>query len=250
MRSEGSRIRQVKHKIVERIAVWTNRYMYKPHVQWVVDQSWLDPYRPYMQHDPSLRRPQVRNLDRRYVLIEFARSTRNLKGSTAECGVARGVGSALICKALEGTYSDTDRHFGFDAFQGLAEPTELDRMTSSAEGWKAGDVAHDGSLARAAFEAFAQAELRVGWIPETFMGLEERQYRFVHIDVDLAESTHESLAYFYPRLAAGGIMILDDHGFTTCPGARKVAIEYFSDMPETVIDLPTGQGLVIKHPHP
>ncbi len=246
MRSEQSRFRRLQHKLVERIAVWGDRYLYKPHIQWIADQSWLDPYRPYMANDPTMRRPQVRKLDRRFVLIEFARYTRSLQGSSAECGVARGVGSALICKALEGTYGTSDRHYAFDAFSGLPEPRPIDRMDSGARGWAAGDLQHDGSLARAALAHFPQAELRIGWIPGTFAGLESTRFRFVHIDVDLFEPTHDSIAFFYPRLVSGGVMLLDDHGLTTCPGARKAALEYFAGSNEIVVDLPTGQGLIIK----
>ncbi len=246
MRSEKSRFRRLQHKLVERVAVWGDRYLYKSHIQWIADQSWLDPYRPYMVNDPTMRRPQVRKLDRRFVLIEFARYTRELRGSTAECGVARGVGSALICKALDETYEPGDRHYGFDAFSGLPEPAEIDRMASGAKGWEAGDLKHDGTLAQAALAQFPQAELKIGWIPETFKGLEDVLFRFVHIDVDLFEPTRDSIAFFYPRLVGGGVILLDDHGLTTCPGARKAALDYFAGTSEIVLDLPTGQGLVIK----
>lgn len=246
MRFEKNPLKRLRHKLVERIAVWGNRYLYKPQILWIADQSWLDPYRPYMADDPTLRRPQVRKLDRRFVLIEFARYVRGLKGSTAECGVARGVGSALICKALEGTFAPTDRHYGFDAFSGLPAPADVDRMATGGSAWSAGDLAHDGTLASAAFDKFEQAELRIGWIPDTFEGLEDQVFRFVHIDVDLYQPTYDSIEFFYPRLVAGGVVLLDDHGLTTCPGARKAVLEYMQDKDECVLDLPTGQGLIIK----
>lgn len=246
MRSETSTLRRLQHKLVERVAVWSNRYLYKPHIQWINDQSWLDPYRPYMADDPTMKRPQVRKLDRRFVLVEFARYTRHLDGSTAECGVARGVGSALICKTLEGSYRDGARHYGFDAFSGLPEPGDADRMSSGARGWAQGDLSHDGTLAQGLFAQFPGAELRVGWIPQTFAGLEEVPFRFVHIDVDLYEATRDSMAFFYPRLVRGGVILLDDHGMTTCPGARKAVLDYLAGSEEQVLDLPTGQGLIIK----
>lgn len=246
MRAEKNFFRQLRHKLVERVAVWGNRYLYKPQILWIADQSWLDPYRPYMAQDPTIRRPQVRKLDRRYVLIEFARYVRNLEGDTAECGVARGVGSALICKALEGTYAEHGRHYGFDAFSGLPEPAEVDRMNSGESAWSAGDLAHDGKLAESAFRQFDHAELRTGWIPDTFAGLEDRHFRFVHIDVDLYQPTYDCIEFFYPRLVPGGVVILDDHGLTTCPGARQAVFDYLKEDSDQVIDLPTGQGLIIK----
>ena len=44
----------------------------------------------------------------------------------------------------------------------------------------------------------------------------------------------------------GGVLLLDDHGSAMCPGARAAALEYFADTPEEVLDLATGQGVVIK----
>ncbi len=246
MRFEKRTFKQLQHKLVERVAVWANRYLYKPHILWIADQTWLDPYRPYMVNDPTMRRPQVRKLDRRFVLIEFARSTRKLAGSTAECGVARGVGSAVICKALEGTYGEGARHYGFDSFSGLPKPVEVDRMASGEMGWAHGDLDHDSAPAQALLAKFDNAELRIGWIPETFAGLEDEQFRFVHIDVDLYEATRDSIEFFYPRLVPGGIIVLDDHGMTTCPGARKAVLDYFIENDGQVLDLPTGQGLIIK----
>lgn len=245
MRSETSWVQRLKHKAVERVAVWGNRYLYKHHLTWIVDQSWLEPFREAMKNDPSLRRPQVRKLDRRFTLIEFARLVRGLEGSTAECGVARGVGSAIILEALAGSYRDGARHYAFDAFSGLPPPGEIDRMSTGEQGWTAGDLKHDRDMAETALARFAEAELRVGWIPDTFAGLEGERFRFVHIDVDLHDATRDALAFFYPRLVPGGVILLDDHGLETCPGARRAALDYFAGR-ETVLDLTTGQGLVIK----
>jgi len=246
MRSETSRWKPLKHKLVERVAVWGDRYLYKHHLNWIVDQSWLEPFRQAMQNDPTLRQPQVRKLDRRFMLIELTRLVRDLPGSTAECGVARGVGSAMILEALAGTYGPNERHYAFDAFSGLPPPTEADRMRSGSHGWAAGDLGHEQAVAEAALAPYDRAELRVGWIPDSFNGLEGQRFRFVHIDVDLFEPTRDSIAFFYPRLVQGGVVLLDDHGLETCPGARAAALEYFADKGEVVLDLTTGQGVVIK----
>ena len=40
----------------------------------------------------------------------------------------------------------------------------------------------------------------------------DRPWAFVHIDVDQYQSTYDSLAYFYPRMSAGGVIVNDDYG--------------------------------------
>ena len=54
------------------------------------------------------------------------------------------------------------------------------------------------------------------------------------------------MKFFYPRLNSGGMIICDDYGFRTCPGARRAVDEYMSDKMESVIELPTGQAVIIK----
>ena len=84
-------------------------------------------------------------------------------------------------------------------------------------------------------------------IPDRFPDVADREFRFVHIDVDLYEPTLDSLAFFYPRLVTGGILLCDDYGFTTCPGARRAFDEMVHEWGlGGVIELPTGQGFVVK----
>ena len=44
----------------------------------------------------------------------------------------------------------------------------------------------------------------------------------------------------------GGMIVFDDYGFPSCPGARRAVDEAFANRPEVPICLPTGQALVVK----
>jgi hypothetical protein len=233
--------------LLERIAARTGRVVYKRHLVWLLDAGWRAPYEKYLEGDARKRRSSLRIGDRRFVLVQLARSVLGLEGSTAECGVYTGVGSALICKTLMETYGEKDRHFGFDSFEGVAEPGEADR-SSLATWWKKGDLATPIEVARGRLEEFPFSELVTGWMPECFStsAARDHRFRFVHVDVDLHDATRDSLEFFYPRLVPGGVVLLDDHGFASCPGARKAAQDFFADKPEPVIELPTGQAFVTR----
>ena len=69
---------------------------------------------------------------------------------------------------------------------------------------------------------------------------------FVHIDVDILEPTRDSIEFFYPRMMPGGIMLFDDYGFTSCPGAKLAADVFFEGRPEKIGLLTTGQAIIIK----
>lgn len=183
-------------------------------------------------------------LDCCQLLFSLARSVRvrGLPGDSAECGVRFGKSSFFILNGL----SDPDRpHHLCDSFEGLSVPDEVDaERYARREGWQAGDLAADENVTRNQLKDFPQCEFHRGWIPECFAGLEDRKFAFVHIDVDLYAPTRAAFEFFYPRLVPGGVMVCDDYGFVSCPGARKAVDEFFAGRRDVPIELPSGQALI------
>jgi O-methyltransferase len=174
--------------------------------------------------------------ERRFLLSQFALAVAYVPGDTAEAGVYDGTSSRIICRALGRP------HHAFDSFEGLSAPDPIDGYY-----WHAGDLAVSEVHARASLEPLGASVYR-GWIPEVFRQTRIERLCLAHVDVDLYQPTRDSLAFFYPRLAPGGVLICDDYGFATCPGARRAVDEFMADKPEPVIHLPTGQGVVFKRP--
>src|SRR5207248_4885047 len=63
------------------------------------------------------------------------------------------------------------------------------------------------------------------WIPDRFQDVDDWKFSFVHIDTDWPEPTSESLAFFYPRIEAGGIIVCDDYGQSPRSEERRVGKE-------------------------
>lgn len=179
----------------------------------------------------------TRQLERYWVVCQYVKQSLAIEGTTAECGIYQGVTSWLICENSEGR-----QHFGFDSFSGLSRPGRYD-----GDYWTLGDLNTTARLAIARLAKFPNATLFAGWIPDRFAEVSDQSFAFVHIDVDLYGPTLDSLEFFYPRLVSGGIIILDDYGFLTCPGARKAADDYMSSKQEIILHLPTGQGVIVRH---
>lgn len=85
-----------------------------------------------------------------------------------------------------------------------------------------------------------------GFIPVTFSGLEAEQIAFAHIDVDIYKSIVDCLDFIWPRLSSGGVIVFDDYGFPTCPGARQAVDTFFAAKQEVPLCLSTGQAIVCK----
>jgi hypothetical protein len=177
------------------------------------------------------------NSHRRWMVLQLARLVASVPGDTAECGVYTGSSSYLICTA---TQTETRRtHFLFDSFEGLSQPSPVDGTY-----WQKGDLRCSVEAVRSKLNG--NISFHPGWIPQRFDDVRDRRFAFVHIDVDLYQPTRDSIEFFYPRTTTGGIIVCDDYGFMTCPGATKAVDDFFSDKREKMIILPCGGGFVIK----
>ncbi len=218
--------------------------IYNKNLMWQDEPAFWDVWKasPYFQK----QRP-----DRKFVLWSMARSTRNLPGDTAECGVLDGASSYLICSARQDTGLAAEHH-AFDSFEGLSAPRPEDRPGNPvAYEWAPGDLSVPLEEAMRKLSRFDTIRYYKGWIPSRFEEVSARRFSFVHVDVDLYQPTQDSLAFFYPRLVPGGILLCDDYGYHTCPGARKAFDEFAATTPEqSVVHLPTGQGFIVKRARP
>ena len=104
----------------------------------------------------------------------------------------------------------------------------------------------DEGIVRKNLSEFRDVKYYKGWIPNRFDDVEGHTFSFVHVDVDLHEPTMESVKFFYDKLNVGGILICDDYGFLTCPGATSAIEEFLLYKNEKMISLPGGGGFFIK----
>ncbi len=174
-----------------------------------------------------------------YILHQFAKQVVKLPGDLAEVGVYKGGTAKLLSLTVSPRVKKT-LHL-FDTFSGMP-PTEAQV-----------DHHHEGDLGDTSLEA-VQRQLRdcdnvrfyKGFFPHTAGPIENSRFCMIHIDVDIYKSVKDSCEFFYPRLEKGGVMIFDDYGFSSCPGARKAVDEFFTDKAEIPVYLPSGQCVVIR----
>jgi O-methyltransferase len=202
----------------------------KPGKRWFSDEEFLRDY-DRLIHDHR------RSAERKYFLRSLLSLADGLTGDTAECGVMNGASSWFICEHFEGSGKT---HHGFDSFEGLPEPEQVD-----GDYWRRGDASAAEETARANLRGFP-VELYRGWIPERFEEVADRSFCFVQVDVDLHQPTRDSVEFFYPRMVPGGIMLFDDYGSEMSPGAAKAIDDFVADRPEPLIELPTQQAFLIK----
>ncbi len=158
--------------------------------------------------------------DRLAVLMAYSLSCSEMSGYFAEFGVCQGGSLELLAKLYPKRLI-----YGLDGFNGLPKPGKQDLHT---EGEFALSDVEFKNLERV-FGGYPNVEILKGYSPDVFETIKEVEFAFVHIDVDLYESVRGALDFFWPRLQEGGILIFDDYGFPTTPGAKKAVDEW--DLP-------------------
>lgn len=188
----------------------------------------------YMRFDRS----NFHSLDRKYALDQLMNLVSDVEGDTVECGAYQGASSSIMCRKILGTLK---KHHIFDSFEGLSVPHPEDGLY-----WKKGDLVSSEDAIRKNLREFDFIVYHKGWIPEKFHQVNGKRFSFVHIDVDLYKPTLDSLEFFYEKVNPGGIILCDDYGFNSCPGAKQAFDSFFCDKPEKLICLPTGQCFVMR----
>ncbi len=219
--------------LLRRIAGWLlPEYRFKwPQMAW-----WQD--RDFNAYLIRFGEEAGNNTDRRYAVAQLLRLVERVPGDTAEVGVYQGAMSWLMLQSGQGRR----HHHIFDSFEGLSAPHQLDGAQ-----WHGGALACAEDVVQHNLAAFAGAfSTYKGWVPARFGEVAHLGFSFVHIDVDLYEPTRDAMAFFYPRMSPGGIIVCDDYNFTSCPGATRAVDEFLAACPERMVGLSGGGGFMIK----
>ena len=181
----------------------------------------------------SMKRGMLLNACEAFQITETARATQKVPGDLAEVGVYRGGSAKLIC----GVKGNRPLHL-FDTFEGLPE------LTSADEGWRfwKNQFASQLETVREYVKSYPNVYLYKGIFPETAGPVQDKMFSFVHIDVDLHDSTLACLGWFYPRLNRAGVIMCHDYNTA---GVRKAVDSFFADKPEVVIQQPAGAHCLI-----
>jgi hypothetical protein len=91
-------------------------------------------------------------------------------------------------------------------------------------------------------------EVRVvgGRLPESLEGTLPSRIAFAQLDLNSADAELACLERLFDRLVPGAILVLDDYGFARYRESHEREKAFFAAHSTGVLEMPTGQGLVIK----
>jgi O-methyltransferase len=162
----------------------------------------------------------------------------NVEGAFAELGVYKG-DSALLLHLM-----DKRRVFYlFDTFEGFVKQ-DLDNESGKAATYTTRNFA-DTDIEKVKTKLNSDRfRFQKGYFPATTSGLEDERFALVNMDADLYNPTSAGLAFFYPRLVSGGVIIVHDYN-TDWPGIMQAVDEFASKIPEPLVVLPDQDNSVM-----
>jgi O-methyltransferase len=178
-----------------------------------------------------------------YELWTLAAETGKLTGDLIEIGVWRGGSGALIAKSARNS-GITSPIYLCDTFRGVVKAGEAD---TSYHGGEHADTDQDTVLRLLDQLNLQDVTVLTGVFPDEIgRSIEDRSIRFCHIDVDVYESAKDIVAWIWPRLVRGGILVYDDFGFIDTPGMTKFVEQWRSRRDSLTIYNLNGHAIAIK----
>ena len=167
-----------------------------------------------------------------------------IQGDFVECGVWKGGSVMAMAMTLDRLKEHRDILL-FDTFSGMPTGCNLDRdFDGHNESWyrdKSG--AHSSAGSEPSWNAVSLQDVQKnlsqigqtlqkfhffqGKVEDTLPHSAPDKIALLRLDTDFYSSTKHDLVCLFPRLAKGGILIVDDYGHFL--GARKAVDEYFQE---------------------
>lgn len=165
-----------------------------------------------------LRMPQLEALEK--LALDVVK--RRVPGDFIEAGVFRG-GALALMRAVLKVAGVTDRRvWGADTFSGIPPARRHQDVPDEVQDWQdrwVADLDTVKSILRRYDLLDEQVILLKGEFADTLPGAGPERIALARLDADSYESTRDALEHLYPRVSAGGYVIIDDWHLAACKRA-------------------------------
>ncbi len=183
---------------------------------------------------------------RLHTILWSALHCNSLPGDFVECGTNRGGFARAICEYINLNQSGKAFYL-LDTFNGLDnELLTMDELKSGKKEHFLHEYSECYEDVKKTFESFEFVKIIRGSVPDTLINVKSTQIAFLSIDMNTIVPEIAALNYFWPNMAPGGMIVLDDYAYATCDLQYTAHNEWAATNNIKILSLPTGQGIIIK----
>jgi O-methyltransferase len=182
---------------------------------------------------------------RLHTLVWAAKNALNVAGDFVECGVFKGFCSEVLLKYLD--FGTLPRQaYLYDTFAGLPEKTSTEQERRTWDYTQYDPEAIYGEVQKK-FSIYDNVKVVRGIVPESFAVAVPEKIAFLHIDMNSEQAEMLALEHLFDKVVPGGMIVLDDFGWTCNVNQMKAELAFMEKRGHSILEIPTGQGIVIKH---
>lgn len=214
------------------------------------DPKFMESYMAGMNSDHQLGRqtgyPVDINIEWRIVVCCWAAwHAKHLAGDFVECGTNTGIMSLSICNYID--FNKTGKKiYLFDTYKGIpveqASPEETHAKDQNGAYRECFDIAKKN------FSIYPNAILVRGKVPETLPSVSIDKVCYLMLDMNITYPERAALEYFWDKLVPGAVVLFDDYGWLGYDAQKRAHDAFAESKGVKILNLPTGQGMLIKPP--
>ena len=204
-----------------------NLFAFSRSLSFLTDQKFMD---AFMGAQPD--RTEKAQVWRKHTLYWAAQRAMALPGDFVEAACYKGFTARVLCNALD--------------LRAAGKCFWLYDMLDNADSHRL--EAHSPDLYAEVMQRFAADPVRVvkGRLPDCLSTESPAAISLLHIDMNNAPAEIGTLKVLWDRIATGGTIVLDDYGWSGYREQTQAFNEWFAAHHAPVLEMPTGQGVVIK----
>ena len=160
-----------------------------------------------------------------------------LDGDLVEIACYKGTTARIVCDYIDFINKKDRKYFLYDLF-------DHDEKMNHHNMPEHGEDLFEKVKAR--FKEFDNVIVTQGMVPQSLEINCPEKIAFMHLDLNNAEAEIGALEILFERMVPGAVLVLDDYGWLAYRRQKIAEDNWFQKRGYQVIELPTGQGLLIK----
>jgi O-methyltransferase len=160
-----------------------------------------------------------------------------LEGDFVECGCYKGVTAKIMCDMVNFSKYPDRHYYLYDLFEHDATMPHHAMPEHSQFLFQ---------QTKERFSLLSNVIVTQGRVPEILSEVSPKKIAFMHIDLNNAPSEIGALEVLFDRMVPGAVLIFDDYGWLAYRDQKKAEDPWLASRGYQVLELPSGQGLVIK----
>ena len=204
------------------------------------DQKFMSSY-----NNAATNNQEMSLIWRLHTLTWAAKNALYVDGDFVECGVFKGFCSGAVLEYID--FQNLPRQaYLYDTFEGLPEKTSTaqERQDWNYKSYDSDEI-FTGVCEK--FSKYKNVNIVRGVVPDSFSQAVPEKIAFLHIDMNSEQAEMLALEHLFDKVTPGGFIIFDDFGWMSNKNQMAAELAFLFQRGHSIMELPTGQGLVIKH---